>query len=209
MHWIVDTVKHYLETWGYWAVLLGLLGENAGLPLPGETILIFAAFLAYKGQHLHLQWIILVGIAAATLGDNIGYVIGHQGGRPLLKKWKHLFHISDEDIRAGEDFLHRRGSLAIFFARFIAGMRVIAGPLAGVLRMPWKRFAIANASGATVWVTVIALVGYAFGSKFDSLVGFFKTADLAILAGVIAIAWYIWHRQKKRFRQREHQKQQV
>jgi membrane-associated protein len=180
-----------------------LLGENAGLPLPGETILIFASFLAYKGQNLHLPWIIVVGIAAATTGDNIGYVIGHFGGRRLLEKWKHVFHISTEDIKAGEDFLHRRGSVAIFFARFIAGMRVIAGPLAGVLRMPWKRFVLANAAGAAVWVSVISLVGYAFGSKFDSLIGFFKKADLAVMAGVVALAWYLWRRRKKRVKQRQ------
>lgn len=205
MHWIVDTVRHYLVAWGYWAVLLGLLGENAGVPLPGETILIFASFLAYKHQELQLPWIILVGIGAATLGDNIGYAIGHFGGRPLLRKWKHIFHIADEDIKAGEDFLHRRGSWAIFFARFIAGMRIIAGPLAGVLGMPWKKFLLANAAGAAAWVSTIALVGYAFGSKFDSLVSFFKKADIVIMVAVVALAWYVWRRHKKKFRERQHQ----
>jgi membrane-associated protein len=207
MHWIVDTIRHYLVAWGYWAVLLGLLAENAGLPLPGETILIFASFLAYQHHELQLPWIILVGIVAATLGDNIGYAIGHFGGRPLLDKWKHVFHIKDEDIKAGEDFLHRRGTIAIFFARFLAYFRVIAGPLAGVLRMHWKKFVLANAAGAAVWVTVIALVGYSFGSHFDSLVAFFKKADIAIMAAVIALAWYLWHRHKKEFKKRE-QKQQ-
>jgi len=205
MPWIADTVRHYLVAWGYWAVLLGLLGENAGLPLPGETILIFASFLAYKNHQLQLPWIILVGTAAATLGDNIGYAIGHFGGRPLLDKWKHIFHISTEDIKAGEDFLHRHGSVAIFFARFIAGMRVIAGPLAGVLRMHWKRFVLANAGGAAIWVTAISLIGYAFGSQFDSLIAFFNKADIAIMVAVVVLAWYIWHRHKKRFKQRQHE----
>jgi len=202
MHWIVDTVRHCLVAWGYWAVLLGLLGENAGLPLPGETILILASFLAYKNHQLQLPWIILVGAAAATLGDNVGYAIGHFGGRPLLEKWKHIFHISTEDIKAGEDFLHRRGSLAIFFARFITGMRVLAGPLAGMLHMRWKKFLLANAAGAATWVTVISLAGFAFGSQFDSLLAFFKNADIAILVAVVTLAWYLWRRHKKNFKKR-------
>ena len=122
MHWIVETARQYLQTYGYWAVLVALLGENAGLPLPGETILILASFLAFQGHHLKMPWVILVGIGACTMGDNVGYWIGRRGGRPLLEKWKHFFHISDAAIKAGEEFLQRRGSVAIFLARFIAGI---------------------------------------------------------------------------------------
>jgi membrane-associated protein len=198
MHWIVDTVRYYLVAWGYWAVLLGLLGENAGLPLPGETILLLASFLAFQHHQLQLQWIILVGIGAATVGDNIGYAIGHFGGRPLLRRWKHIFHLNNEEIKAAENVLHRRGWWAIFFARFVAGMRVIAGPLAGVLGMPWKKFLPANAAGAVVWVTSISLAGYVFGSKFGALVSFFKKADIAIIVAVVAVGWYLWRRRKRK-----------
>jgi membrane protein DedA with SNARE-associated domain len=183
-----------------------LLGENAGLPLPGETILLLAGFLAYQHHQLQLQWIIVVGICAATMGDNIGYLIGYFGGRPLLEKWKHLFRISDDSIRVAEDFLHRRGSIAIFIARFIAGMRIVGGPLAGVLRMPWKKFVFANAAGAVVWVTTISLAGCLFGSKFESLVRLFKGVEIAILI-VILLGWYLWRRQKKKVRQRQQQQQ--
>ena len=198
MHWIVETARHYLQTYGYWAVLFALLGENAGLPLPGETILILASFLAYQGQHLQLQWVILIGICACTMGDNIGYWIGRRGGRPLLEKWKYFFHISDETIKAGEEFLQRRGSVAIFLARFIAGMRIVAGPLAGVLRMEWKRFLPANAAGAAAWVTVIACAGYFFGSQYEALAGAVKETELVVLIVVLAGALYVWRRNRRR-----------
>jgi membrane-associated protein len=198
MHWIVETARHYLQTYGYWAVLFALLGENAGLPLPGETILILASFLAYEGQHLQLPWVILVGICACTMGDNIGYWIGRRGGRPLLEKWKHFFRISDETIKAGEEFLQRRGSVAIFLARFIAGMRIVAGPLAGVLRMEWRRFLLANAAGAAAWVTVIACAGYFFGSQYEALAGAVKETELVVLILVLAGALYLWRRNRKR-----------
>ncbi|MGB9106069.1 MAG: DedA family protein [Terriglobales bacterium] len=202
MHWIVETARHYLQTYGYWAVLFALLGENAGLPLPGETILILASFLAYQGHHLQLPWVILVGIGACTLGDNIGYWIGRRGGRPLLEKWKHFFHISDDTIKAGEEFLQRRGSVAIFLARFIAGMRIVAGPLAGVLRMEWKRFLLANAAGAAAWVTVISGAGYFFGSQYQALAGVVKQTELVIFLAVVLVALHLWRNQRKRSQQR-------
>ncbi len=203
MHWIGEHIQHFIIVWGYWAILIGLLGENAGIPLPGETVLIFASFLAYKHEHLHLQWVIVVGIVAATLGDNIGYFIGHRGGRPLLERWKNFFRVSDADLRAGEDFLNRRGAVAIFVARFIAGMRIVAGPLAGVLRMKWRRFLLANAAGAVVWVSTIALVGYLFGSQFDRVTAFFDKAGLALLAVVLAAGWWLWKRRKRQIRERQ------
>lgn len=207
MHWIVETVKHYLIAWGYWAILLGLLAEDAGLPLPGETILIFSAFLSYKHHQLSMLWIVVVGILAATAGDNIGYWIGRKGGRKLVDAHRRLFRIKDETLHDGEELLKRRGDLTIFFARFIWGMRMIAGPLAGVLKMHWPRFALFNFLGACVWVGVVAGVGYAFGSKFDSLLSFFKKADIAIMAGVITISVILWKRYKKKRKQRHRQQE--
>ena len=198
MHWILETARYYLRHYGYWAVLFALLGENAGLPLPGETILILASFAAYHGHHLKLQWVILVAVCACTVGDNIGYWIGRHGGRRLLEKYKRAFHISDETIRAGEEFLRRRGSFAIFIARFIAGMRIVAGPLAGVLRMEWKRFLLANFAGAVVWVSVISSAGYVFGSRYEALAGVIKETELWILIIVIAAGVYFWRRRRKR-----------
>ena len=197
MHWIVETARHYLQTYGYWAVLFALLGENAGLPLPGETILVLASFAAFHGHHLKLHWVMLVAVCACTVGDNIGYWIGRRGGRPLLEKYKSVFHISDETIRAGEEILQRRGSFAIFIARFIAGMRIVAGPLAGVLRMEWKRFLLANAAGAAAWVTVIAGAGYFFGSQYEALAGVVKQAELVIFLVVVLVALHLWRRKRK------------
>ena len=144
-----------------------------------------------------MPWVIVVGICAATMGDNIGYWIGRRGGRPLLEKWKHFFRISDDTIHAGEDFLRRRGSVAIFAARFIAGMRIVAGPLAGVLCMEWKRFLAANAAGAAVWATAIACAGYFFGSQYEALAGVVKQTELVILLAVVLVALHLLRQNRK------------
>ena len=198
-HTILDTLRGFLADYGYWAIALALLCENAGIPVPGETTLLLASFLAYSEQKLHLGWIILVGTIAATLGDNLGYAIGHYGGRRLLVRYLRLFPSSRRAVEKGEKLFARYGSLTIFFARFVFGMRVIAAPLAGVLRMPWNLFAIFNLLGAVVWVTVIAAAGYFFGRNWRLLNRVLGRIDLALVAIIVAAAvfwWWKWRREQ-------------
>jgi membrane protein DedA with SNARE-associated domain len=194
-HQFLDLLRGYLEHYGYWAVAVALLLENSGLPVPGETILLLASFVAYSEGELRLPWIIAVGIVAATTGDNIGYALGRRGGRPLLDRYRHWFRIPDKVIARGEHLFARYGPVTILAARFLFGLRVIAGPLAGVLRMEWRRFAIFNFLGATLWVTVIAVAGYLFGRHWATLVHAIKEFDIAIaiLAGAVVL-WLWWRR---------------
>jgi len=197
----IDFLRHLLVEYGYWAVALALLLENAGLPVPGETTLLLASFLAYSEHKLHLPYIMITAIIAATLGDNIGFLIGHHGGRPLLDRYRHMFRIPSRVVARGERLFARYGAVTIFFARFIFGMRVIAGPLAGVLRMPWVRFSFFNFLGASVWVVVISTVGYLFGQHWDELVRILRRVNLAIViaAAIVVIGVWLW----RRFGQRE------
>ncbi|MGZ4789583.1 MAG: DedA family protein [Terriglobales bacterium] len=195
MHGFVDTIRQFLLNWGYWAIALGLLLENAGVPVPGETVLILASVMSFNQHQLRLPWIIVVATLAATTGDNIGYWIGRRGGRPLLERWKHFFRISQSHIEEAERLIHRHGALAIFFARFIAGARIIAGPLAGVLCMKWPRFALFNFLGAVVWVSVISGLAYMFGSQLDRLLKWMSDLNWIVLGIiVIAIVYFWWKR---------------
>ena len=196
--WFFELLRGYFDQYGYWTVAVALLLENAGIPIPGETVLLFASFLAFSERELSLPWIIVVGTVAATLGDNLGYALGRRGGRPLLERYKHWFRISDRTVQRGERTFARYGSATIFFARFIFGLRIIAGPMAGVLHMRWKQFALFNFLGATVWVTVISLVGYLFGSQWDRVVGVLKEVDTGILIAAVGIILILWlrHRHK-------------
>jgi len=193
---ILAHLRELFEKYGYWTVAFGLLLENAGLPVPGETILLFASFLAYS-QKLRLPYIILIGIAAATLGDNTGYAVGRYGGRPLLDRYRNFFRISEQKIRDGERLFARHGNLTIFFARFIAGLRIVAGPLAGVLHMPWRSFLLFNFLGAATWVTTIASVGFLFGSQFPRMARIIGRVNLWILIAVAVAAVLWWRRQRR------------
>lgn len=194
---LFDLLRNYLAHYGYWAVGVVLLLENAGLPIPGETILLLASFLAYSEHKLGLPYIILVGICAATVGDNLGFAIGFHGGRPLLERYQKTLRIRSSVIARGEELFARYGSATIFVARFIAGLRIVAGPLAGVLRMPWRKFLLFNFLGAVVWVSVIAGVGYLFGKHWEGLVNLVEDANLAVAIVVVVLAALFWWRRRR------------
>jgi membrane protein DedA with SNARE-associated domain len=206
MHWLYHIIRHTLVHWGYWALLAGLLGENAGLPLPGETILMFSSFLAHKHTGLSLLWVIVVGIGAAILGDNIGFWLGRKLGTRLIRWMKSLFHMDDEDVGAAKDQMRRHGGTTVFWARYIFGLRTIAGPLAGVMGMEWRRFLLFNALGAITWVTGMAWLGYAFADQFDTLLSYFEKLSWVMAAGLFALGYWLWHKQKKKYKQRQRAK---
>jgi len=196
-HFILDLLRNAVVHYGYWAVGGTLLLENAGIPLPGETILLLASFLSYSQHELMLPWIILTATLAATLGDNLGFAIGFYGGRPLLTRYQKIFRLHNRALQRGEALFDRYGTATIFFARFVFGLRILAGPLAGVLRMPWRKFTIFNFLGAAVWVTVISDAGYFFGQHGEQLVRKIKLIDLAVallLLLVVGLAW--WRNQR-------------
>ncbi len=194
---IFEILQHYFAVHGYLTVAIALLLENSGVPVPGETILLFAGFTAFAEHHISLPLLILTGTLAATVGDNIGYAIGRRGGRHLLDRYQAVFHIKPAHILRGERLFERHGPVTVFFARFIFGMRIIAGPLAGCMKMSWSRFALFNFLGAILWVTTVSCVGYFFGSQWDTLLHVLKRINigLIVVAGA-AILLYLWKRKR-------------
>lgn len=191
--YVFEVLRGFFQTHGYLTVFCALLLENAGVPVPGETILLFASFLSFEGG-LRLPWVIVIAVVACTTGDNIGYWLGRRGGRPLLERYQHLFHIEDSSIQRGERLFEKFGNPTIFFARFVFGLRIIAGPLAGVLKMDWKRFALFNFLGASAWVTVISLIGYKFGKHWNHLVRFVGRTNLVFFVIALLVGGWVLRR---------------
>jgi membrane protein DedA with SNARE-associated domain len=190
MHWLREFVADY----GYWAVALALLCESAGLPVPGEVTLLFASFLAYSEHRLQLGWIIAVATLAGTLGGSLGYVVGEHGGRPLLERYQSILRIPPATLKRGEELFARYGAAAIFVARFVFGLRVFAGPLAGVLRMRWRTFLLFNCLGAGVWAAFIAGAGYLFGQHWRNLQRVMQRFNIAALVAAVLVLAFLWWR---------------
>ena len=152
---------------GYIALALMIGGESAGLPLPGETSLIAAGVLA-AGGHLALWAVIAIAAAAAMIGDNIGYLIGREGGHRLLSRPGPLARHRAALLARGEDFFARHGAPAVFVGRWLPVLRVTAAWLAGAHGMPWRRFLVWNALGGIAWATTIGVAAYLVGGRFPA-----------------------------------------
>lgn len=185
--WLTDLFARY----GYFVVFFGVLLENAGVPVPGETILLAGAALARFG-HLSLPWVVLVAIAGAVLGDNIGFLIGRRGGRVLLERGR-MVGLTAARLAQFDAFFARHGDKTVFIARFVTGLRVVGAILAGASTLPWGRFLFFNAAGAVAWATTFGAVGYLLGYSWETIerwIGHLGLVLLVVLAaaGVLAFA---------------------
>ncbi|MCG6917942.1 MAG: DedA family protein [Deltaproteobacteria bacterium] len=179
------TVKPYLNHYGYWALFGALLVESFGMPLPGETLLIASALLASHGE-MHIVPVLLIACAAAVTGDNIGYAIGHFGGRKLVLRYGHYVLISEQRLQKAERFFGKYGGAVVVIARFLAVLRQLNGIVAGTVKMSWHRFLAYNILGAALWVGFWGMLFYELGERAFGLGAGFKTLQFFFLGGLVA-----------------------
>jgi membrane protein DedA with SNARE-associated domain len=188
---ILEYLHTYLQDpiYGYPVLFLGVMLENAGIPVPGETAVLLAGFLASaaSGYIFNIWVVIAITVLAATVGDNMGYWLGRELARPRLQKGKGFLFLTPRTLQIAEGYFQRYGVWTIFFARFITGIRVIGALAAGTAGMPWPRFFLANASGALLWATTISLLGYFFGENWERLEKWLGRGGLIALSIVLLI----------------------
>ncbi|WP_031071437.1 DedA family protein [Streptomyces sp. NRRL S-118] len=170
-------------------VVIGL--ESLGIPLPGEIVLVSSALLASQHGDINPYILGACATAGAIIGDSIGYAIGRKGGRPLLA-WlggKFPKHFGEANIAMAERSFEKWGMWAVFFGRFVALLRIFAGPLAGVLRMPYWKFAIANVFGGILWAGGTTAVIYSVGVVAEAWLKRFSWLGLvlAVLVGLTSM----------------------
>ncbi len=180
--WLLDLFARY----GYAVVFGGVFLENTGLPVPGETALLAGAALAHFGQ-LSLLRVILVAIAGATLGDNLGFFIGRRGGRRFAERHGWRVGLTPDRLAEFDRFFQRHGPKTVFAARFITGLRVVGAVLAGGSGMKWPVFLLYNATGAVVWCTAVACAGYSLAYSWGTLERWIGRTGLIALALVVAV----------------------
>src|SRR5215217_6016350 len=198
----MDRVLSLIEHYGYLVVLFGVMLESTGVPLPGETILLAAGVLVQRG-HLDLGDAIAFGILGAVVGDQIGYWVGREGGRPFIFRWGRYVLVTPARLGRAEAFFARHGGKAVFLARFFSGLRVFGALVAGISRMRWGMFLLYNALGGAVWATAVVLAGYFLGSSFALVERWLGRATLG-LAVVLALAvgFYLAYRWASHNRER-------
>jgi membrane protein DedA with SNARE-associated domain len=173
-----------LDHYGYLAVGALVLVEDFGIPAPGETVLVAAAIYAGAGK-LNIVAVAVIGFAAAVLGDNIGFAIGHFGGRRLALRYGRYVLLTPRRLDTAERFFTRHGGKVVTIARFVEGLRQTNGIIAGITGMPWRRFLAFNALGAALWVGLWVSLGDLAGTHITTI---YDTAHRYELYLLIAVA---------------------
>jgi membrane protein DedA with SNARE-associated domain len=208
---VLHDLEPTLNRFGYLAIGLVFL-EDFGVPVPGETVLIISAIYAGTGR-LNVWLVALIGFLAAVLGDNVGFAIGHFGGRPLAERYGKYILLTPERLDKAASFFDRHGGKVIVIARFVEGLRQANGIIAGITGMHWTRFLPFNALGAALWVGVWVSIGYFSGDHIDSI---YNTATryqayFAILVGLLILAFIgrrvlKWRKERRENAERSEQK---
>src|SRR5207237_4136331 len=158
-----------------WIISVVVALESAGVPLPGETILVAAALLAAATNQLDIAVVVAAAAAGAIVGDGIGYTVGRRFGMPLLRKYGRYIRLDENRLLIGRYLFFRYGNVVVFFGRFIAVLRMFAALLAGANNMPAGRFFFFNVTGGICWACLFGLGAYAVGPEFYKI---FATARL-------------------------------
>ena len=197
---LASSTMTFIEQHGQWALLLMfalLTLESFGLPVPGETALIACSVLASQGT-LSIATVVIVGVLAAIIGDNLGYWAARKGGRPLLMRYRLTRPYAEKHLPRGERFFAKHGGKAVFLGRFVAVLRVTAAWVAGISHMHWSRFLAWNAAGGIVWATSVSVISYYLG---DAAASAFSRYGLYAAGGAVLLSvlgFLIVRRLKKR-----------
>jgi membrane protein DedA with SNARE-associated domain len=197
----LESLENLAHEYGYWVVFLGIMLENTGVPLPGETITLVGGFLA--GSDELDYWLVLASATAgAVLGDNFGYWIGYFGGWPLLVRVGRVFRVEEAKLLAVRKQFSENAARAVIFGRFLALLRIFAGPLAGIAQMPYPKFLLCNLIGALSWASVMVTLAFFVGKlvpleQLVTMVGQFAVVALLLFCAAIALPMWLEHRAKQ------------
>ncbi|MCC3246941.1 DedA family protein [Methylocystis sp. WRRC1] len=191
-----------LSTYGYWAIFVIVAMESAGLPLPGETMLVGAAIYARLSGAMSIETIVFAAAAGAIVGDNVGYWIGRNFGVKMLERHGRRIGLGPEKLRLGQYLFYKWGGAIVFFGRFISILRILAALLAGANRVPPGRFMFYNATGGVVWAAVFGFGAFSLTASFQKVEGSITTtAGIALLVGLFLLWRYYKQHEQRLMRQ--------
>ncbi len=192
----METLGPFLATYGYMGIAAIVLLGNLGLPVPEEAVVLFAGYLTWRGT-LRLPLVLLVAVGSAVVGDNLGYWVGRTRGRDILLRYGRYLAITPRLIRKADRLFRAHGDKAVFFGRFVAGVRFLAGPVAGAAGMPFSHFFLFNLGGALVWISLMVGLGNLFGEHLHLLLRRVRQAEVLGLGFGLAVLLIVWLRHRR------------
>ena len=187
-----DALISLIPTYGPW-IIFGIVAlESAGVPLPGETILVGSALLAATTGQISIVVVVLASAAGAIVGDGIGYMVGRRFGLPLIRRYGRYIRLDENRLLIGRYLFFRYGTVVVFFGRFVAVLRMFAALLAGANSMPAGRFFFFNITGGVCWACLFGFGAYAVGAEIYKISGTLSVISFGLfIAGGYALSIFI------------------
>jgi membrane protein DedA with SNARE-associated domain len=196
---ILKFLEQALIDYGYIIVFCAIMVESMGVPFPGETMLLIASAYAATSGTLSIYGVIACGAGGAMTGDSIGYWIGREGGRRLIRRYGKFVGLTDARYERVQGYLQRHGGKAIFFGRFVSIARTWIAVLVGAHHLNYVQFLLYDILGAITWATLYGSLGYVFGSNLPMLEKWVRRAGITVtIIAVAAIIYFLYLRRKRK-----------
>lgn len=194
----MDTLLQLMESYGYAAMFIAMVLENANIPIPSEVILGFAGFLI--SQNIFSFWpTVVIACAAGVVGSIISYWLGSYGGRPLLLKYGKYIFFNEKKFSMAEKMFNRYGGAAVLICRCLPGVRTFISFPAGVARYPFGKFVLFTIIGTIPWTLLLVWAGSVLGSHWKDLIQYNHIFLIAVVVFCAVIAvWFLWTRYRRR-----------
>ncbi len=195
---ILTFLQGALENYGYIIVFSAIMIESMGVPFPGETMLLIASAYAASSDSITIFGVIACAAGGAIVGDSLGYWIGREGGRKLIRKYGKFVGLTDNRYQQAQNYLKKHGGKAVFFGRFVSVARTWIAVLVGAHHFNYPRFLVYNVLGGIVWATLYGMIGYLFGTNLPLVEKWVSRAGITITVIAASVLLYLWYLRKKR-----------
>jgi len=182
----VEYIISFMETYGYGAMFIAMVLENANIPIPSEIVLGFAAMV--------------VGILAGIVGSILSYWMGEHGGRPLLLKYGKYIFFNEHKFELAEKLFNKYGGAAVFFGRLLPGVRTFISFPAGMARYPMWHFVIWTVLGTIPWTILLVYLGKVLGENWKDLIQYnheFLIVMIVVFVIIAAVLGFKYYRNRR------------
>lgn len=190
LHHLGDIAINWINSIGYWGILLGMILESACIPIPSEVIMPFGGYLVSTG-HLNLIGVILIGTLGNVIGSLIAYAVGLWGGKRFINRFGKYVFLSKKHLDSAEKWFDRRGEITVFVSRILPAIRTFISLPAGIARMPLGKFLTYTAIGSVIWSAILAYVGYILGRNWENIQNILHPIAYIVAAIVAVIIVYL------------------
>ncbi|MGE5417738.1 MAG: DedA family protein [Acidobacteriota bacterium] len=199
LEFIYQVATGYIESWGYWGLVLGMGLESACMPVPSEIVLPYGGYMVSKGI-LTYWWTVFACVTGGLLGSITAYTVGYHGGRPFIQKYGRFVFLDPEDLERADSLFERYGNAIVFWARLLPVVRTFISLPAGISRMSFKKFVAYTIAGSVPWTILFVSIGVKLGENWKRVRETLEQFDTLIIGVlVLVVLYWVFRKVKKHY----------